>query len=83
MAEKYNTPKTPTPGKEESQVLTAKYTPIPEIAAGMIGMAQVIEQDARKQTGITNDEIMKQLVGSVFITFGQSITGELYNESPN
>jgi len=39
MAEKYNTPKTPTPGKEESQVLTAKYTPIPEIAAGMIGMA--------------------------------------------
>ena len=79
MAEKYKTSKTvPKPeDMEEGTVLTGKYTPNSEIAAQMVGMAQVIEEDVREQNPhIKNNEVIIQIVGSVVVTFGQSITGE-------
>jgi hypothetical protein len=61
---------------ETTQVMTAKYTPTPKLAASMVGLAQAMEEDVRKQTGITNDDVIIQIVGSVIVSFGQSITGE-------
>jgi|TARA_Y100000310_G_scaffold345664_1_gene467906 hypothetical protein len=67
------------PPPEDGQVLTGKYTPSPKIAAAMVGMIQAIEEDVRKQCPhITHDEIIIQIVGSVIVTFGQSITGKLH-----
>jgi hypothetical protein len=61
---------------ETTQIMTAKYTPTPELAASMVGLAQAIEEDVRKQTEITSDDVIIQIVGSIIVSFGQSITGE-------